>query len=84
MNYQEGWALRVKADDALPSAWWLRVRIGDRNIVFVSAGSAEMTDAGQKVGIVRVRADWTRARVKGWAVVFHWLNIVLMISSWAL
>ena len=79
MNYQEGWALRVKADDALPSAWWLRVRIGDRNIVFVFAGSAEMTYVGQKVGLVRVRSDWMAvfqlaewmsARVEGWVVAF--------------
>ena len=72
MSYWEGWALRVKADDAFLSAWWLRVRIGDWNIVFVFAGSAKMRDAGPMVGFVRVRADWmavfqlaewTRARV---------------------
>ena len=60
-------------------AWWLRVRIGDRNIVFVIAGQSEMTYAGQKVGLVRVRADWmavfqlaewTSARLEGWVVVF--------------
>ena len=44
--------MRVKADDALPSVWWLKVRVDDRNIV---AGSMEMRDAGQKAGFVRVR-----------------------------
>ena len=33
MTYQEGWALQVKADDALPSVWWLKVRVDDKNIV---------------------------------------------------
>ena len=32
MSCQEAWILRVKSVDVLPYAWWLKVRVSDRNV----------------------------------------------------
>ena len=52
MSCQEAWVLRVKADDALPYAWWLRVRVSDRTVGVWADWMA-----------VFQLAEWTRARV---------------------